>query len=123
MFLLLFSLVFHLSLALFYFYFYLLQIFFMDYGNTKRDVPSEKIYHIDSKLRSRNYMFDKLPDLAVECSLAKVQPSLKDEGKWSSAAIKFMKNYCLNRRTIAKVRLLLRIITTLLSILFANIIL
>lgn len=65
-------------------------MYYVDWGNTKKNVPIDDIRRFGENLIS-NYHYHEIPDLAIECSLAKVQP-LSKEGKWSKKAIEFMHN-------------------------------
>lgn len=53
----------------------------------------DEIFYINNELGSKYYSIVNLPDFAVECSLAKVQPN-NETRKWSKKAIDFMKDYC-----------------------------
>lgn len=67
-------------------------MFFIDYGDIRTGVIRDEIKAFSPALLN-DHLLDKIPDLAIEFSLVKVQPTADCEEKWPSTAISLVKKY------------------------------
>ncbi|KAK7595428.1 hypothetical protein V9T40_013253 [Parthenolecanium corni] len=74
------------------------DIYYVDYGNTQRKYNIRRLRDFGRDLLDIDKI-ELIPDLAYECSLAKVRPTTgpAGEGEWLPKAITLMENECLNK--------------------------